>query len=398
MKYIIKDRNLVLLFITSFLFFINESLLLPTLPLYLSDLDYPHMNLGIVLGAFALGVFAFRPFAGKLTDQKSRKLSLLVGVLVFTITPVFYLFSTSFYYLVFIRFVHGTGLAFFTTSYPTMVSDIAPEEHRGEIMGHMSIASSLAFAFGPLLGFGIYASHGIDMLFYACIAMGFVSLVICLFINESFTRTVKAKSISFLKILFGRIMFVSSAIILIQALIIGGILAFLPVMLKNELELNVGLYFTVNSISVVVFRYFISHLSDRFGRGPVFFYSFLLILASVVLIANINSMPMMIVAAMVNGLGSAGCAPSLMAYMADTFDQDVRGSAFSIFYGAFDIGILSAGLILGIVADFTGLRNMFLVSAVFGAVGIVFFTLLIQPGIRRSIGWTLKGEPIHITE
>jgi MFS family permease len=393
MKYIIKDKNLVLLFITSFLFFINESLLLPTLPLYLSDLNYSNVDLGMVLGAFALGVFAFRPFAGRLTDRKSRKLSLYVGLMIFTVTPVFYFFSTSFWYLLAIRFVHGTGLSFFTTSYPTMVSDIAPEDRRGEVLGHMSIASNLAFAMGPLLGFSIYAKFGIDYLLYTCVITGVIPLFVCFFINDTFTRSIKEKTLPFLKILFQRTLFISSAIVLTQAIIIGGIMAFLPVMLKNDLNLNVGLYFTMNSVAVVVFRYFVSNLSDRFGRGPVFFYSFLMILASVVVIAHIDSTPMMILAAVMNGLGSAGCVPSLMAYMADSFDQEVRGSAFSIFYGAFDVGVLSAGVLLGIVADFMGLRNMFLFTVVFGAVGIVFFTLLIRPGIRQSINWTLQGGP-----
>ncbi len=73
MHYILKNRNLSLLFIASGLFFFNEMILMPTLPLYLSNLGYSHLALGSVLGAFALGVLALRPVAGLVTGGRARR-------------------------------------------------------------------------------------------------------------------------------------------------------------------------------------------------------------------------------------------------------------------------------------------------------------------------------------
>ena len=87
MRYILKNRNLLMLFVASGLFFFNEMLLMPTLPLYLSELGYSHLALGSVLGAFALGVLVLRPVAGLVTDRKTRKLSLIIGLAVFIIAP-----------------------------------------------------------------------------------------------------------------------------------------------------------------------------------------------------------------------------------------------------------------------------------------------------------------------
>jgi hypothetical protein len=134
MRYILKNRNLLLLFVASGLFFINEMLLMPTLPLYLSELGYSHLALGSVLGAFALGVLVMRPVAGLVTDRKTRKLSPL------------YLLSNSFVYLLGVRFFHGIGITFFTTASPTLITDIAPPRHRAEILGHMSMDAALCFS------------------------------------------------------------------------------------------------------------------------------------------------------------------------------------------------------------------------------------------------------------
>lgn len=113
MRCILKNLNLLFLFVASGLFFFNEMLLMPTLPLYLSELGYSNLALGAVLGAFTLGVLAMRPVAGLVTDHKTRKLSLVIGLAVFTIAPPLYLLSNSFVYLLCVRFFHGTGIPFF---------------------------------------------------------------------------------------------------------------------------------------------------------------------------------------------------------------------------------------------------------------------------------------------
>jgi MFS family permease len=113
MRCILKNLNLLFLFVASGLFFFNEMLLTPTLPLYLSELGYSNLSLGAVLGAFTLGVLAMRPVAGLVTDHKTRKLSLVIGLAVFTIAPPLYLLSNSFVYLLCVRFFHGTGITFF---------------------------------------------------------------------------------------------------------------------------------------------------------------------------------------------------------------------------------------------------------------------------------------------
>lgn len=392
MNFILKDRNLLVLFLVSFLFYFNEALLLPTLPLYLADINYSNLELGIVLGALAFGVLMLRPLAGLLTDRKSRKWAMIIGIFIFFISPPLYLVSTSFWYLIVVRFFHGIGISFFTTALPTTIADIAPEDQRGEILGQMSIASTITFAFGPLVGFAIYADFGIKWVLFACTAVGLITLILGLFISETFTGYVKKEAIPFSQVFFSRILLIVSVTVLIHALIDGSLFTFLPIMLKNELGLNVGLYFTINAVSMVIVRYFTSHLSDRFGRGPMFFYSTLVFLASIIWIANIDSMLDLVLAAALCGAGAAGFFPALTAFIVDTSDPKVRGSVFSVFYGAYDIGIILAGMILGYFADFMGYSKMFYLAAVIGAISLLFFTMFVLPGIRHSISWTVKGK------
>ncbi|MBT8350536.1 MAG: MFS transporter, partial [Deltaproteobacteria bacterium] len=309
MRYILKNRNLVLLFLASALFFFNEMLLMPTLPLYLRELGYSHLALGSVLGAFALGVLVLRPVAGLVTDHKTRKLSLIIGLAVFTITPPLYLLSDSFVYLLCVRFFHGTGITFFTTASPTLITDISPPQNRGEILGHMSIASIFSMALGPMVGVTIFTRFGLPHLLAGCSFLGLIGLLMIHFIREPHRSPTDQIPVTYKEAIFSRVVIVASAVVLIEAQIYGGFFTFLPLLLDNVGNQKVGLFFMIASGTMIIGRFSIAHFADIYGRGPMFFYSFLIIIASVVVIAQVTSVTMLIIAALLYGIGSTICMP-----------------------------------------------------------------------------------------
>lgn len=393
MRYILRDRNLVLLFIVSFLFFLNETILLPVLPLVLSDMAYSNTQIGMTLGAFALGVLVFRPLTAYITDHKSRKLSMLLGTSVFFIAPFLYLVSLDFTYLMGVRFFHGLGISFFTTASPAFISDLAPENHRGEILGHMGVASSLSSVIGPLLGVFIYHTGGINHVIWCCIILGGISLGLTLLMTEKAQLPDrKPESGQYFKMLSNRSVMVASGLLLVLALMNGGIFSFLPLLVKDHFTLNVGLMFMVISISLIVFRLLTSHLSDRFGRGPCAFYSFLILCLSYYLIGWSQTSWQLIGAGILNGFGIGGCQPALTAFIVDKTKAQFRGIAFSIFYGAYDIGMIMGGAALGILSDLTGLRQMYTITAMIGVIALGGFALNIQASPRKSLRWTLVGK------
>jgi MFS family permease len=392
MFYILKNNNLLLLFAASGLFFFNEMMLMPALPLYLSELGYSNLALGSVLGSFALGVLVMRPVAGLVTDNKSRKHSLIIGLVVFIIAPPLYLLSDSFVYLLCVRFFHGIGITFFTTASPTLITDIASPQHRGEILGHMSIGSIFSMALGPIAGVTIFTHFGMPYLLAGCSFVGIGGLFMILFIHEPHRIPTKLPPITYKEAIFTRIVIVASVVIFIEAQIYGSFFTFLPLLLKNIGVQEVGLFFMVSSGTMIIGRFSFARLTDIYGRGPMFFYSFLIIIASVVTIAKVHSLTMLIAAALLYGIGSTICMPALTALLADTSDARARGRVYSFFYGAFDIGVISAGVSLGFLADLFGLRGMFMIAAGMGLAAALFFMLTIQPGIGLSARWTLIGK------
>jgi MFS family permease len=392
MRYILSNRNLSVLFVSTFLFFTNEALLLPTLPLHLSAAGYSNTRIGIVLGAFALGVLLTRPLSGFLTDEKGRKISLVAGVMVFVTAPLLYLVSTDFLYLILVRFFHGLGISFYTTAFPAYIIDSCDTNRRGEILGHMATATTLAFTLGPLLGMGIFNSYGFTPLIFLCTLTAGLNLIVILQISEIHKRTQRKSKLPYKTIIFKRSVIVSSFIQLVNAIIFGGIMTFLPLLLITIEGVNVGVFFMVESIVIIVCRFMAAQISDTYGRGPVFFYSFLIILCAVFLISEINTLHTLIITAALFGIGSSLCSPTLSAFIADNSDPSARGTVFSFFYGAFDAGVILAGVILGFIADLTSLREMFMITAIAGFICLVLFSLFIQKGFKRSLQWTLLSK------
>mgnify|MGYP006415868759 CR=1 FL=1 len=389
MKYILRDRNLSILFVSTFLFFTNEALFLPTLPLYLSGAGYSNTMIGIVLGAFALGVLLARPLSGFITDEKGRKISLVAGVIIFAAAPLLYLVSTDFLYLIIIRFFHGLGLCFYTTAFPAYITDVSDENNRGEILGHMATSTTLAFTLGPLVGMTVFSSYGFKSLIFLCTITGLLNLIVILKISEIHKKTDKRLKIPYKKIVFKRSVLVSSFIQLISAIIFGGIITFLPLLLKNIEGVNVGVFFMVESIVIIACRFIAAQMADKYGRGPVFVYSFLIIICGVYLISKIDTIHILIATAALFGVGSSLCLPALSAYIADRSDPSARGTVFSFFYGAFDAGVVVAGVLLGFIADLTGLREMFMITAASGFLCLIIFSLFIKKGFRKSLQWSL---------
>jgi MFS family permease len=117
----------------------------------LDSIGINQQQLGLIIGAFAVGLLATRSLLGKLADRRGRKIVLLIGTAVAAIAPLGYLTVTSIPLLMVIRAFHGISIAAFTTAYSALVVDLAPPKQRGEIIGLMSLTNPVGVALGPAI-------------------------------------------------------------------------------------------------------------------------------------------------------------------------------------------------------------------------------------------------------
>ncbi|HYP24611.1 MAG TPA: MFS transporter, partial [Actinomycetota bacterium] len=150
----------VLITLSTFAYFVSVGALIPTLPLYVEGpLGGGDVAVGLGIGAFSLSAVLLRPFVGRLSDLRGRRLLLVAGAGLVTISVAGYVVVSSLIPLLLLRLLTGAGEAFFYVGAASAINDIAPDERRGEALSFFSLALYAGMAIGPILG---EAALGVD--------------------------------------------------------------------------------------------------------------------------------------------------------------------------------------------------------------------------------------------
>lgn len=392
-----QRRSLLVLFITGLLFWISIAILLPTLPAYLDTIGIDRQQLGLIIGAFAIGLLMTRPIVGKLVDTRGRKLVLLIGTAVAAIAPFGYLTVTSLPLLIAIRAFHGISIAAFTTAFSALVVDLAPPKQRGEIIGLMSLTNPLGVAIGPAIGgylqvFGKY--HEIFWISIICGAIAFIAASqLCESRIEIDLERNESTKISIWQILTNPALSIPALVLLLIGFPFGAIHTFVPLYIQSiKVGFNPGLFYTIAAIASFGARSIIGSRSDRYGRGIFIAGSLCCYTAGVACLATANSAMSFVFAAMLEGLGGGTLLPMTVALISDRSLPHQRGQVLSICITGLDLGIAIAAPVFGAIAQDVGFSGIFTIGTGMAASAIVVFLIWGNRNLRHSIGFCLGRD------
>ena len=397
------QRNLKILFIAGLLFWSSLTALLPTLPLYVEELGASEQQIGFVMGCFAIGLLLFRSVLGRLADEHSRKIVLIIGMSVVASAPLGYLVVKSIPLLMVIRAFHGISIAAFTTGYAALIADIAPPHKRGEVIGYMSLVNPLGLAIGPALGGFLQAYAGYIPLFLLSSGLGMLGLI---FTSQVVNPKIIADSRSntkenvFWKLLFSPRVRVPALVLLMVGLAFGTLSTFVPLFMRSVgVDLNAGLFYTAAAIASFSVRLVAGKASDRYGRGLFITISLVLYTASMLLLWIANSPSSFLTAAVIEGAGAGTLIPMIAAMMADRAMPTERGKIFGVCMIGFDVGIAIAGPVLGSVAQQVGYRHIFGFASVLTFLAIIIFLTQCSKDLPHSLRFALgKGRDVYATK
>ena len=130
------------------------------LPLIGTSLSANTAQLGLVLGAFLVGVGIFQVPAGILDLRWGSRRTALSGLLVMGLAGTATAFSTHLWDLIAFRFVAGAGAAFFFSPALSLVASYFPPGQRGPIIGLYNGGFSLGGAVGVTAGAALGVRFG----------------------------------------------------------------------------------------------------------------------------------------------------------------------------------------------------------------------------------------------
>jgi MFS family permease len=395
------QHDLLVLFAAGLLFWSGLAALLPTLPLYIQDAGGTSQDIGIVMGAFAVGLLASRPSLATLADRRGRKIVLLIGIAAVAIAPLGYLLTDSIPLLMAIRAFHGISISAFALAYTALVVDLSPIEHRGELIGYMSLVNPIGLALGPAIGGFLQEWVGYEPMFLAAAALGGLGWICTARIQEPESiRQIDSSpkpSNQFWQMLGSPRIRIPATVLLLIGLAFGTLSTFVPLFIKEVgVNLNVGLFYTAAAIASFAIRIIAGRASDRYGRGPFITLSLVFYTLAMTLLWQANSAASFLLAGAIQGAGSGTLIPMISALMADRSHADERGKVFGLCMVGFDVGIAIAGPISGAIATQIGYKNVFGLTAGLAFLSLIVFLTLSSKSLKHSFRFaTGRGEDVY---
>ena len=389
-------KNLTAIFWTGLFFWSSMSSQLPTLPLYIRSLTQSFDQIGIIMGSFAIGLLVCRSYLGKLSDRKGRRYTMRIGLIVAAVIPLCYALLPSIPLLMLFRAIHGISIAAFASSYSALISDIAPIEKRGEVIGYMSLVNPLGLAIGPALGGLMQEAWGYQPLFITASLLAFAGLLLTTQIedkaNESDQQTASTtvtKSKFWQTFLSSRVR-VPSTILLLVGVAFGTLSAFMPILMQQKnISLNAGLFYMAAALSGFIIRFPVGRLSDEWGRGVFISIGICFYALTMGIICFASSNYQFLLAGVSEGLGSGILIPAIVALLADrTFPQE-RGYVFGMTWMGFDLGIAFAGPVMGKMISLVGITNIFAIATGFCILGLIVFGTQSNQSVSESFKFAI---------
>ncbi|GAB3059063.1 hypothetical protein JCM19029_08320 [Salinicoccus sesuvii] len=138
----------IFVMVSNALVFMIFEMLLPTLPLFVTNIGGGPSQVGLVTGIFMVSAILIRPFAGLFAAKFDKKLLLILGLTVIALSTGAYYLAQSMPALLVIRLIHGAGFGLVTTYFATLAAEIIPKERRGEGIGYFGVGETVAISSG----------------------------------------------------------------------------------------------------------------------------------------------------------------------------------------------------------------------------------------------------------
>ncbi|SDX48927.1 MFS transporter [Paenibacillus sp. CF384] len=389
-------RPFIALTLCFFLLFLSLQMLLSSFPAYVkAEFHAGNVQTSLVTSVFALAAIVSRFATAALMQRVSRMKLLLTGLIIAAATTALYSAAGTFAALLALRIGYGIGFGMASTILPTLVSRIIPLRRMGEGIGYFGLSTSLALSIGPAIGLNVMKQAG----FTPLTMIGLVTTVVIfpvLWLSRSSREqqvpmeqsgpaqkeTLPPKVAG--KVTFNRKLMFPALLNVLLAITYSGLLSFLALFGDDVHIEQVGLFFMFNVITIILVRPFSGRIFDRFGHTSVLIPAGLFVTASMAVLANTHTMPMLIVSALLYGVGFGSIQPTIQAWMLRTSKPEQYGMANSMFYNSTDFGVAFGSILLGAISSVSSYSVMYGYSAVVMAVFVVLGALQHVVATRRG--------------
>ncbi|RJX37975.1 MFS transporter [Paenibacillus pinisoli] len=375
--------------ISNMFVFLSFQMMLPTLPVYLTDSGVERSAVGLVVAIITVAAVLVRLWTGYALDHWNRQRIVLAGLLAFIIASLAYMAWPSLGWIICCSIVLGIGWGILTAAYATLVSDLIPPGRQGAGIGTYMLFSLASMAVGPYAGGWIYGQFGALALFMTASAVAVLPLTLSLKGRYAGTASSQEaassghRSHALLPSMFERSALLPAALLMLFTCCYGGILTYV-VLYGQQLGIaNGGIFFLLSSGASILVRPLAGKLFDRRGPAYVLVPGIMLGIAALSMLSAATGFLLFALSAFVYGLSFGAVQPYMLAWTIQRALPERRGAANSTFLIGMDIGIAAGSALLGLGVKNGEYASMFGLSAgILGVLLLLYIASLVY--VRRS--------------
>lgn len=348
---------------------------LPVLPRYVrGPLGGSDFEVGIVSGAFAITGLALRPLAGRLADQRGRRLVVVLGSLATAIAGLLYFVPAGIPGLIVARLFLGAGEGAVYTAGSAWIVDMTPPDRRGRIIGLYGLAIWGGLALGPPAGELILQATSFELVWAFAAAAPLLGAAIALRIPENY---IPHPGVGDDRRLISREALRPGIGLALAIVGYATMAAFVVLHLDDQGVGHGAAVFTAFAASVFAMRVVGGWLPDRYGSIPCVIGAGIGEAAGLLAIAEAGSTAVAILGAVLMGSGFALLFPSLALLVLNRVPEERRGVAMGTFTAFFDLGMGIGSPLAGAAAAIGGYEAAFVLAA-----GCALATIVVALSLR----------------
>ncbi len=333
---------------------------------------------GLAAGIYVIGGLISRVTLGKYVEMVGRKKMLILGLSIALIMSVTYFFVSSMAVLYIVRFLHGTAYGISSTCTNDIIARILPQSRRGEGLGYFLLSVTIATAIGPFLGMGFGQDGNYTAVFTVGLIMYSVALVLALFLKvpeETLTEEQKAEARSFdLKHLFQFSAVPLAITCMVFYFAYSGVLSFISSYAEAIDLVEAAMYFYLAvAVGTLISRLTTGKIYDSRGPNIVMFPAYIAFFVGMVAFSQATSAVVLLCAGFVIGYGVSIVYTINQAIVVSKSPARRYGVTTSTFAAIVDLGSGLGPSIMGMILEFAGYREMYLICAFISLISLVMY-------------------------
>ena len=375
---------MIILFLVVFLDLVGFGMIIPVFPFYAEQVGVNPSSVIFFLGLYSLGQLVGAPIWGAMSDRIGRRPVLLITLLANAAASSMLALSTTGMMLAVSRILAGLAAGNISAAY-AYTTDITTDETRPKALGLLGSAFGLGFILGPAIGGLLAGSNQNDPSALGRVAHGAAIMSLIAFVltaarlpeslppeKRSQRHAKRAGMGTYFQRPILRDLLISTIVVVAAVALFQSTLA-----LWAAERLAVGprmlgwLYGFIGVISVVIQAGIIGRLTKRFGAANLTRAGALLIAVGMAFLPAVHTIPVLLIALALFGVGSAMFNPSMSGLVAATAAPQERGAVLGAYQGAASLGRVIGPFAASIIARVSTLSWPFVAGTAVSLLGAV---------------------------